>query len=158
MSPPVAQQIISSMRIIMGEDGTDEGKRYHWWERDKQRHWRNTETLHPVVLSWYTIASLISASVLQANSRQLTLLIILVQLLASWSNEALPPSLWVSPPPILQKAAHVSVSQPCTPKKCSIRCVLVHPCSRINSLTNLIVWWIFFRPFKLWTKLEIYYA
>lgn len=25
MSPPVAQQIISSMRIIMGEDGTDEG-------------------------------------------------------------------------------------------------------------------------------------
>ncbi|XP_057370933.1 serine palmitoyltransferase 2-like [Daphnia carinata] len=27
MSPPVAQQIISSMRIIMGEDGTDEGQR-----------------------------------------------------------------------------------------------------------------------------------
>lgn len=27
MSPPVAQQIISSMRIIMGLDGTDEGKR-----------------------------------------------------------------------------------------------------------------------------------
>ncbi len=25
MSPPVAQQIISSMRIIMGEDGTDGG-------------------------------------------------------------------------------------------------------------------------------------
>jgi hypothetical protein len=25
MSPPVAQQIISSMKIIMGEDGTDEG-------------------------------------------------------------------------------------------------------------------------------------
>ena len=28
MSPPVAQQIISSMRIIMGEDGTDEGLLY----------------------------------------------------------------------------------------------------------------------------------
>jgi len=27
MSPPVAQQIISSMRIIMGEDGSDEGQR-----------------------------------------------------------------------------------------------------------------------------------
>jgi len=27
MSPPVAQQIISSMRIIMGEDGTDEGRK-----------------------------------------------------------------------------------------------------------------------------------
>jgi len=27
MSPPVAQQIISSMKIIMGEDGTDEGQR-----------------------------------------------------------------------------------------------------------------------------------
>jgi len=27
MAPPVAQQIISSMRIIMGEDGTDEGQR-----------------------------------------------------------------------------------------------------------------------------------
>lgn len=27
MSPPVAQQIISSMRIIMGLDGTGEGKR-----------------------------------------------------------------------------------------------------------------------------------
>lgn len=26
MSPPVAQQIISSMKIIMGEDGTDEGQ------------------------------------------------------------------------------------------------------------------------------------
>lgn len=26
MSPPVAQQIISSMRIIMGEDGTSDGK------------------------------------------------------------------------------------------------------------------------------------
>ena len=26
MSPPVAQQIISSMRIIMGEDGSNEGK------------------------------------------------------------------------------------------------------------------------------------
>lgn len=25
MSPPVTQQIISSMKIIMGEDGTDEG-------------------------------------------------------------------------------------------------------------------------------------
>ena len=25
MSPPVAQQIITSMKIIMGEDGTDEG-------------------------------------------------------------------------------------------------------------------------------------
>jgi len=25
MSPPVAQQIISAMRIIMGEDGTNEG-------------------------------------------------------------------------------------------------------------------------------------
>ena len=25
MSPPVAQQILSSMRIIMGEDGTDQG-------------------------------------------------------------------------------------------------------------------------------------
>ena len=25
MSPPVAQQIITSMRIIMGLDGTDEG-------------------------------------------------------------------------------------------------------------------------------------
>ena len=29
MSPPVAQQIISSMRIIMGEDGTDEGYYYY---------------------------------------------------------------------------------------------------------------------------------
>ena len=28
MSPPVAQQIISSMKIIMGEDGTDEGSTY----------------------------------------------------------------------------------------------------------------------------------
>jgi len=28
MSPPIAQQIISSMRIIMGEDGTDEGLLY----------------------------------------------------------------------------------------------------------------------------------
>lgn len=27
MSAPVAQQIISSMRIIMGLDGTDEGKK-----------------------------------------------------------------------------------------------------------------------------------
>ncbi|KAJ9589774.1 hypothetical protein L9F63_027965, partial [Diploptera punctata] len=27
MSPPVAQQIISAMKIIMGEDGTLEGKR-----------------------------------------------------------------------------------------------------------------------------------
>ena len=27
MSPPVAQQIISSMRIIMGEDGTGEGRK-----------------------------------------------------------------------------------------------------------------------------------
>lgn len=27
MSAPVAQQVISSMRIIMGLDGTDEGKR-----------------------------------------------------------------------------------------------------------------------------------
>ena len=25
MSPPVAMQILSSMKIIMGEDGTDEG-------------------------------------------------------------------------------------------------------------------------------------
>ena len=25
MSPPVMQQIVSSMKIIMGEDGTDEG-------------------------------------------------------------------------------------------------------------------------------------
>jgi hypothetical protein len=28
MSSPVAQQIISSMKIIMGEDGTDEGSTY----------------------------------------------------------------------------------------------------------------------------------
>lgn len=27
MSPPVTQQIITSMRIIMGEDGTDAGER-----------------------------------------------------------------------------------------------------------------------------------
>lgn len=27
MSPPVTQQIITSMRIIMGEDGTDDGKK-----------------------------------------------------------------------------------------------------------------------------------
>ena len=27
MSPPVAQQIISAMRIIMGKDGTNNGKR-----------------------------------------------------------------------------------------------------------------------------------
>lgn len=27
MSPPVAQQIIASMRIISGEDGTDAGKK-----------------------------------------------------------------------------------------------------------------------------------
>lgn len=27
MAPPVAQQILTSMKIIMGLDGTDEGKR-----------------------------------------------------------------------------------------------------------------------------------
>merc|ERR1712002_198934 len=27
MSPPVMQQVVSSMKIIMGEDGTDEGRR-----------------------------------------------------------------------------------------------------------------------------------
>ena len=26
MSPPVAMQIMSAMKIVMGEDGTDEGK------------------------------------------------------------------------------------------------------------------------------------
>ena len=29
MSPPVAMQIMSAMKIIMGEDGTDEGKLYN---------------------------------------------------------------------------------------------------------------------------------
>lgn len=29
MPPPVAQQIITSMKIIMGRDGTDEGKLHY---------------------------------------------------------------------------------------------------------------------------------
>jgi serine palmitoyltransferase len=41
MSPPVMQQIISSMKIIMGEDGTDEGQRRLKQLRDNIRFFRN---------------------------------------------------------------------------------------------------------------------
>lgn len=34
MSPPVVQQIITSMSIIMGKDGTDEGKYFCFWGVD----------------------------------------------------------------------------------------------------------------------------
>ena len=29
--PPVVQQVISSMRIIMGKDGTNEGRLFNWY-------------------------------------------------------------------------------------------------------------------------------
>lgn len=41
MSPPVAQQILTSMRIIMGEDGTDEGARRMKQLADNTRYFRD---------------------------------------------------------------------------------------------------------------------